>query len=389
MLATPWLVALSLALSAAPALPIAASGLQFPPGVFVDAVEEFGAVPDGRTDTTRALQAAISATVGFHPGVAGHSINVTNKVLLLRSGAFLVSDTLAGRDSSGEPQCYLTLQGSGASTTTVVLRDRSPRFSDTAEPKPLVFTASCKDAASYAPGDGESGFKNGLFDLTLDVGRGNPGAVALDFLGNNKAAIARVRLIGHPGSGLVGLSLVRHYVGPMLVKSLTVEGFAVGVNVSNPQCSVTMVDINLRAQTFAGLVNSRNVVSVEQLRSEQSSADVPAILLTAAARGVKCPDGGRNVAEGLTTIIGAHMTANHTGAQPSSAASKAAVQIECGCFYGRTLTSLGYGDVVSPPGAPRDASAVAVAATAVSVTLDEYVHPSQVRNATFCAAISI
>ena len=80
---------------------------------------------------------------------------------------------------------------------------------DAADPKPVVYTASCKDAASYAPGDGESGFKNGVFDLTIDVGRGNLGDVALDFLGNNKASIARVKLIGRVGSGVVGLSLVR------------------------------------------------------------------------------------------------------------------------------------------------------------------------------------
>ena len=105
------------------------------------------------------------------------------------------------------------------------------------------------------------------------------------------------------------------------MKSLTVEGFAVGVNVSNPQCSVTMVDINLSAQTFAGIVNSRNVVSVEKLWSEQASSDVPAVLLTPAARGAKCPDGSNSVAQSLMTIIGAHMTANHTSAPSTTSTS--------------------------------------------------------------------
>ena len=334
--------------------------LQFPAGVFVDAAE-FGVLSDGRTDTTRPLQRAISATVGFHPGVAGHSINVTNKVLLLRPGGFLVSDTLAGRDSSGEPQCYMTLQGSGTSATGIMLRDVSPGFADATTPKPLVITASCTDAESYAPGNGESGFKNGLFDLTIDVGRGNPGAVALDFLGNNKASIARVKLVGHAGSGLVGLSLVRRYIGPMLVKSLIVEGFAVGVNVSNPQCSVTMVDINLTGQTFAGLVNSRNIVSVEKLRSEQASPDVPAVLLTSGAQGIKCPNSGGDIAQGLTTIIGAHMTANLTSVPTAFiSTSTVAVRIECGCLYARTVTSTGYGAVVSPPAASPEMNTVAM-----------------------------
>ena len=214
------LLLLALALPAellvAPSSPVAspatppAGALHFPPGVFVDAAQ-FGAVSDGVTDTTRALQRAISATIGFHPGVGGHSINVTNKVLLLQPGVFSVSDTLAGRDASGEPQCYMTLQGSGVSATTVLLHDMAAGFTDAADPKPVVYTASCKDAASYAPGDGESGFKNGVFDLTIDVGRGNLGAVALDFLGNNKASIARVKLIGRVGSGVVGLSLVQRW----------------------------------------------------------------------------------------------------------------------------------------------------------------------------------
>ena len=325
--------------------------LRFPAGVFVDAAE-FGAVSDGRTDTTKALQAAISATVGFHPGNAGHSVNVTNKVLLLRPGAFVVSETLTGRDLSGTFQCYMTLQGSGVSATSIVLADHAPGFADGARPKAVVFAASCKDASSYAPGDGECGFKNALSDLTVDVGHGNAGAVAVDFLGNNKASIARVRLVGRPGSGAVGLALTRRYVGPMLVKSLTVEGFRVGVNISNPQCSVTLVDINLRGQTFAGLANSQNVISVEKLRSEQATAEVPAILLTT-GHGA-CPDKGQDVAQGLTTVIEANMTANK-----SAGAATSAVRISCGCLYGRDLKSDGYGVTVRSPdvdgGEPRQA----------------------------------
>lgn len=166
------------------------------------------------------------------------------------------------------------------------------------------------------------------------------------------------------------------------MKSLTVEGFAVGVNVSNPQCSVTMVDINLSAQTFAGIVNSRNVVSVEKLWSEQASSDVPAVLLTPAARGAKCPDGSNNVAQSLMTIIGAHMTANHTSAPSTtstSASSSAAVQIECGCMYGRAMMSTGYDAVVSPMAANAVAGVVGETAPAARtvLTVDEYVHPAQ------------
>jgi hypothetical protein len=353
----------------------AALPLHFPPGVFVDAAE-FGATPGGRIDATAALQAAISATVGFHPGVDGHSINVTNKVLLLRPGAFSVSDTLSGQDIRGMFQCYMSLQGSGASVTSIVLSDHSLKFASASNPRAIVFAASCKDAASYAPGNGESAFKNGVFDLTIDVGQGNPGAVALDFIGNNKASIMRVKLVGHRNSGVVGLSLIRPYVGPMLVKSLSVQGFQVGINISNPQCSVTMVNIYLTGQTFAGLVNSQNVLSVEKLRSEQSTAAIPALLLTSAHSG-QCPNKGMNVPQGLTSIIDARMVANISESSSSMHVPQSpAIKISCGSFYGRSLSSVGYSEAVELPNYSSDVGTTGPVPR-LEKTVDEYVYPAQ------------
>jgi len=87
-------------------------------------------------------------------------------------GIYLVSDTLIWRDAKGLWQAWLSLQGE--SQATMVLRLRDATFTDPSHPRPVIMTASQNPVDTE--GGGNQAFGNSICDLTVDVGKGNPGA---------------------------------------------------------------------------------------------------------------------------------------------------------------------------------------------------------------------
>ncbi len=67
-----------------------------------------------------------------------------------------------------------------------------------------------------------------LDGVTIDTGRNNPGAKALEYHANNLGRLENVVLRSGDGAGVLGLDLTHHDVGPSLVKHVTIEGFDTG-----------------------------------------------------------------------------------------------------------------------------------------------------------------
>ncbi len=61
--------------------------------------------------------------------------------------------------------------------------------------------------------------------MAIDTGRGNPGVKALEYHSNNIGRLEDVLLRSSDGSGVLGLDLTHHDVGPALVKRVRVAGF--------------------------------------------------------------------------------------------------------------------------------------------------------------------
>ena len=151
----PCLLAL-LALLPLPAYPV--EPITFPRDGGILDVTEFGAVPNDGKDDTVAIQAALEK----YPN--------GNRIVYLPPGVYEVSDTLKwGGTNAGNAQKRTILQGAGESLSILRLPANSPGFTNPKQPKPLVWTGR-KPAQR---------FRNAVRDLTLDVGSGNPGAIAL------------------------------------------------------------------------------------------------------------------------------------------------------------------------------------------------------------------
>jgi hypothetical protein len=240
-------------------------GVIYPAGARVINIKaDYGAAGDGVKDDTGAIVQAIRD----HAGTG-------DAILYFPNGRYLVSSTLEWKNAGGGWAAYLSFQGESEAGTVIRLRDRATGFGDPNSPKAVLYTAAQVDKDPSSPnGTGNEAFRNNICNLTVDTGLGNPGAVGIDYLANNQGRLSDVTVRSRDGSGKIGVSLTRRWVGPLLGKNLSVFGFDYGIAVAGSIASVTLEHISLTGQRVAGLRNDENVVSIRGLTSDNS---VPAV----------------------------------------------------------------------------------------------------------------
>jgi hypothetical protein len=276
---------------------------------------DYGLTGDGVTDETPAILRAIQE-------------NIINRgsILYFPPGTYLVSDRLRWQDSAGTWRGFLTFVGDGPEASIIKLMDSAPGFNDPANPKAVIFTAS--QGGSYGPavdwanlGEGNEGFQNFIFDLSVDTGSNNPGAIGIDYLASNVGAIRTVEVRSGDGQGFAGIRLVRKWPGPCYLKNVTVEGFDYGIRAYQNQYSITFEHITLTNQRIAGVHNENNVLSFRDLKSFNT---VPAI---------------QNVGPlGLVVVLDSALN----GGDPAVSA----IENDAGELFARGVTTTGYLSVI-------------------------------------------
>lgn len=216
---------------------------------------DYGAKGDGRTDDTQALDQCFRQEGG-------------KKYLLgyLPNGTYLVSDTIA----YGNRRCWM--HGESRERTIIKLRDNCPGFQDPENPKPVLLMANAWDRRD----EWNSGvmFRQEVHNVTVDVGRGNPGAVGIAFMTNNAGTLSNVAIRSQDGQGAYGLSLDLAWPGPALMKDLVIEGFDYGIHSTIGQYSITFKRLILRNQNRYAIWNDEQSLFMQDVISEQRG-DVP------------------------------------------------------------------------------------------------------------------
>ncbi len=234
----------------------------------IDLKAEFGAKGDGRTDDTRAIQAALDKYANG------------NRILYLPPGTYLISDTLkwGAGTHGGAAQKRTTLQGAGMDRTTVKLKDRCPGFQEPTATKDRRGRRREEFKAMIWTGRKPAQrFRNGIRHLTIDTGRGNPAATGVQYIANNQGSMRYVRIrSGDPdGAGSIGLDLgYTDEQGPCLIKHVHVIGFDVGIRTRTAVDSVTLEHITVEGQRRVGFSNDGQCVSMRDFVSRNA---VPAI----------------------------------------------------------------------------------------------------------------
>jgi hypothetical protein len=239
-------------------------GLVFPADAGLVNVHDYGAKGDGSTDDTAAIRRAIRENVG------------KARTLYFPAGTYLVSGALEWRDGNGAWQPWLSLQGQGRDLTTIKLANGSAEFGNSSNPQGVIVTGSgdFRNRPSsggrdhQGKGEGAEAFKGHIFDLTVDTGRNNPGAMGIDFLANNSGSVVNVTIRSGDGRGSAGLSMTRRWPGPALVENVRVEGFDYGVKTSHTEYGLTFEHLVLVGQWVAAIHNDENVLSIRKLTSD-------------------------------------------------------------------------------------------------------------------------
>ncbi|NJM71465.1 MAG: DUF4347 domain-containing protein [Scytonema sp. RU_4_4] len=281
--------------------------ISFPEG-FMKSVEDYGAKPNDGIDDTVAIQKALD---DGRRDANGNSIYDDYfgrpKALYFKAGTYEVSNTLNWIGSS------VTLQGQGSGATVIKLRDYTSGFDNSAAPKAVIQTP-----------DGNTSFRQNIYNLSVDTGIGNAGSIGIDYISNNVGAMKDVTIKSGDGKGFAGLAMDRQWPGPCLIKNVQIEGFDYGIRVTPSEYGPSFENITLKNQQVAGIRNENGALTIRGLNSTNS---VPVIQGTSWA--------------GMITLIDANLQ--------GGASNVSAIETE-GSFYVRNLNTSGYQSAIKHKG---------------------------------------
>ena len=138
---------------AAPAINYATQNITFPADAGVINVKDFGAKGDGKTDDTRAIQDALDRHMGGF------------RILYFPNGTYLVTDKLTFGGDIGRAKQFV-MQGQSEAGTIIKLADYMPGYE--AGQRKFLLTM-------WEGGSTGQAFHNFIYNMTFDVGKGNPG----------------------------------------------------------------------------------------------------------------------------------------------------------------------------------------------------------------------
>jgi hypothetical protein len=257
---------------------------------------------------------------------------------------------------------WLRFEGQNKSNTIIRLKDRTPGFTNgncsvsTTEDLPrenckaVIYTSS--DGIANATGAGLAAYEDDIWNLTVDTGNGNAGAIAISWTGSNRASIRNVNIVSEDKSGRCGLDVSRTDSGggggPGYVKNVSINGFDYGINANANanQVGYTFEYINLANQNATGVLN----VNMPNWFREVSSNNTVPVFVNQGTGNLLVVDG--NFSGGSASVSAIENQANRNG-----------------IMFVRNITTSGYGAALATGSGNTPVS---------GATVSEYAYPSPV-----------
>lgn len=285
--------------------PAWAQSITFPANAGVINVRDFGAVGDGVADDTAALNAAMNA-----PRPSGSSA----KTVYIPDGVYRVTNTVAF------PTSRITLQGQSRAGTIIKLSDNAANFQNASAARHVLSTR-------LDTGFSANEFRVSIFDLTVDSGIGNAGAMGVKFHPNNQGSLRNVTIRSTDPNriGVIGLDLNGTDKGPGMIRNVAIAGFDTGVSFGGTEYGYVFENLTLNNQRVVGLRNIWECISIRGLTSTGSVPVIEQDLVTQ-----------NNFAWAVLTVIDANLTG--TGA----ASTIPALDLRGSGVYLRNIQSTGF-----------------------------------------------
>jgi hypothetical protein len=271
---------------------------------FIDVTQApYNADPSGKTDSTDALQRAFSDAALRTPGVFTKEKRAV-QIIYLPSGTYRVSKPMVvvsketvkryakhqrdykkevaflpnpQVDEDGLPRPHLAgylnghimLIGESPDTTRIVLADNSPAFKG--KPVPLIRFLEARKA--------NTAYFNWIKNLSINTGRGNPGAIAVEFICSNIGGMRNVRFVcpDREQPSAIGIDLPVSAGGLGYLTHIEIDGFKKGVSIGGDHPGFLFEDLHLRNQSEVGIENNNKNLTLRKVYSQNR---VPALIAT-------------------------------------------------------------------------------------------------------------
>jgi len=207
----------------------------------IDVREKFGALGDGVADDSVAIQKALDSVP-------------ERGIIYFPTGSYRITRSL------NLPRGAI-LQGRNRETTVLKLEDHFAAFTDAKMPQALLTAGSALSQSVL------------IFNLALDCGRENPGAVGIDFAAQS-GAIDDAAIRSTDGAGHAGLDFTRTSPGACWVKNVRIDGFENGIRAEHGGQNLTIEGLTLASQKSAGVFSRGNALAIRQLVSRNA---IPAL----------------------------------------------------------------------------------------------------------------
>jgi hypothetical protein len=327
----------------------------------------FNAKGDGKTDDTKALCAAMRFVADSYEPLAGDGWSYyacklnQSWIIYLPNGEYLVSETvqqgwpervwnckkgynmlgrsslksledaekqkaadagknLRERDVFGAENYFIRLVGQSRARTIIRLKDASPGFGG-GEAKAVVsfylFNFSNINWANY--------FEN----ITIDTGKGNPGAVGLKWNASDWGGIRNAAIRSGDGQGAAGL-MMDIGIAHGYLRDLAVDGFDVGLHMGVGYASMVVLE-------HATFTKQRKMAIRVGQRGQQDCLSARKILFEHAPVALKA-------------TTGSHVVLLESRATGGAANGPALVVEQGGHLFARDVALSGYGSAVAKAG---------------------------------------
>jgi len=215
----------------------------------------------------------------------------TGMIIYFPKGTYLISDTVCysfdnlQNGLGAELNWCIRFQGENEQECIIKLQDHSKGF-EYGMSRPMI---------SYIRGAFSNiAMSNFMRNLTIDIGAGNPGAVGVEFMGNNCAGMRNVTICSSDPNqrGQAGLSLSRKGISGCVFHSLTIKGFEHAVQLNTQHAYVVFEHLKVLHQTkqaidiCGGIVCVRGLVSTNTMPALRvRGSDAHVVLLEGALSG--------------------------------------------------------------------------------------------------------